>query len=473
MMGVTNHHHASVFLLLAIADVPVAMNLAVEPQIKTQPSNINLQSGETAEFQCHVQDLGDRHIVWRRGYDVLATERMVLSPDPRISVAGDSNIFSLSIRQINHQDKGEYVCQISTTSGSSNLISVQHVLDILVPAKVENGPETAYLTLKEGEDALLECKVSGNPAPSVHWTRKDSKSVLHGTPCAGGSCVHITNVQRQDAGMYMCTASNEVGSPHSATIVLTVQYPPQIKATEQQGQNFGQGLLRLECNIAGEPKPSVTWFSNSRKLNTSPAIKIQESGNKHTLLLRDSSPSTFGNYSCVAKNILGESRAFIEVHGRPSTAIFSTKDCKLMGSEYLLVWEVISESRILEYRLLYRNIKKDNSKYEGEDWTNVIIPGSEIQNNNQKMSWRLEKLKRDSEYECIVQSRNQYGWSGPSRMFTFNTAANVVKDAETQGLSWSLEGRSGGSANNQVVYFWTLLYPCFTLLHLLYTFVPR
>ena len=42
---------------------------------------------------------------------VLATERMVLSPDPRITVSVDRDAFSLSIRDITHQDKGQYVCQ--------------------------------------------------------------------------------------------------------------------------------------------------------------------------------------------------------------------------------------------------------------------------------------------------------------------------------------------------------------------------
>jgi len=247
----------------------------------------------------------------------------------------------------------------------------------------------------------------------------------------------------------MCTANNEVGSPHSASIFLTVQYAPVIKTSNKTPEHrHGRGLTRLECDLQGEPKPSLTWFKNSQLINPSPAVKIQESKTKHTLILRDSTPASFGNYSCVAKNSLGESRLFMEVHGRPSTATFSAQDCKLMRDEYLLVWEVRSESKILEYRLLYRKIKKSEEKYSGEDWTNVIIPGSEIQNFDQKMSWRLEKLTMNAEYECIVQSRNEYGWSQPSTMFSFNTRANSVKDAETQGLSWSLEGRSTSSAVN-------------------------
>ena len=35
------------------------------------------------------------------------------------------------------------------------------------------------------------------------------------------------------------------------------------------------GLTRLECDVQGEPKPSLTWFKNSQLINPSPAVKIQ------------------------------------------------------------------------------------------------------------------------------------------------------------------------------------------------------
>ena len=59
---------------------------------------------------------GDRHIVWRRGYDVLATGHLVIAADPRFSVDKHNGVNTLSIRDINEQDAGEYVCQVSRSS---------------------------------------------------------------------------------------------------------------------------------------------------------------------------------------------------------------------------------------------------------------------------------------------------------------------------------------------------------------------
>ena len=58
----------------------------------------------------------------------------------------------------------------------------------------------------------------------------------------------------------------------------------------------------------------------------------------------------------------------------------------------------------------------------GGDWTNVIIPG-DAQNSgfNHKMTYEVSNLKTDAEYECLVQARNQFGWSEASRIFHFYT----------------------------------------------------
>ena len=58
----------------------------------------------------------------------------------------------------------------------------------------------------------------------------------------------------------------------------------------------------------------------------------------------------------------------------------------------------------------------------GGDWTNVIIPGN-AQNSgfNHKMTYEVTGLRTDAEYECLVQARNQFGWSEASRIFHFYT----------------------------------------------------
>ena len=35
------------------------------------------------------------------------------------------------------------------------------------------------------------------------------------------------------------------------------------------------GDIKLECEVEGEPKPTVSWFRNTYKIEASNAIKIQ------------------------------------------------------------------------------------------------------------------------------------------------------------------------------------------------------
>ena len=50
-------------------------------------------------------------------------------------------------------------------------------------------------------------------------------------------------------------------------------------------------------------------------------------------------------------------RKYIEVHGRPTSAVFHTKAMVPGKTSYELSWEVESFVTIQEYRLLYRRIE--------------------------------------------------------------------------------------------------------------------
>ena len=76
----------------------------------------------------------------------------------------------------------------------------------------------------EGEEVVLECEVTGNPRPTVVWSRPDSPLPPGSqTSCPANSCLNIPSVSRADTGSYLCTADNGVGQPDSASSELVVQ----------------------------------------------------------------------------------------------------------------------------------------------------------------------------------------------------------------------------------------------------------
>lgn len=457
----SNFSFNQVLLLYLITDIPLTTNSpAVSPLIVSDPLEISKPRGDTAQFHCKVKHLGDRLIVWRRGYDVLATGPNVVSADPRVSVEKHSGINILNIRDIGEQDAGEYVCQISIPN---DILSVQHSLNVLVPPTVVATPPEGHIRVKEGEEVNLQCEVSGNPLPSVVWSKQDGilPQSAHKT-CPKDSCLTLASVHRDDSGVYTCSADNGVGQPDTASITLTVEYSPMIKVDEENIPSGPGNRVSINCQVSGEPTPSVNWFFADRQIHASaPEISIKQTFGTHTLVLNDVTNASFGNYSCVARNNLGTYKKYIEVHGRPTSAVFHTKAMVPGKTSYELSWEVESFVTIQEYRLLYRRIEMKSGtriKVEaGSDWTNVIIPGDDHKHysSKQTMRWRLDNLLPDTTYECLVQARNKYGWSQASRMYTFQTVLHTIKSAATQGLNWSTNG-----CGQNIVHVFLLVLSC-------------
>ncbi len=83
------------------------------------------------------------------------------------------------------------------------------------------------LTKTEGDDLTLSCNATGNPEPTVLWTRNGSPINTTGNSRVNFSSnkkqLAITNVSRTDSGKYRCVASNKLGNDTSSAATLDVQ----------------------------------------------------------------------------------------------------------------------------------------------------------------------------------------------------------------------------------------------------------
>jgi len=120
-------------------------------------------------------------------------------------------------------------------------------------------------------------------------------------------------------------------------------------------------------------------------------------------------------------------RRYIEVHGRPSPVTF------LPGTprhphQMLLRWKVLSHSPVSLFTLLYR-------KAGDAEWTTVRVGASHQSNQPDsevhEASSLIENLEASSTYEALVQAKNSYGWSQPSRIEVIHTPAEGGKSAES------------------------------------------
>ncbi|XP_075897873.1 neurofascin [Nelusetta ayraudi] len=181
------------------------------------------------------------------------------------------------------------------------------------------GKSSTMLVL-QGEELLLECIAAGVPTPHVSWT-KDGEDLVVRPPARVknfNKMIQIPRVSFDDAGEYVCTASNKRGYI-THTITVSVNAAPfwlekptdLVLAPEESG--------RLVCRSDGAPRPTVNWFINGEPIESAtPEPNRQVSGD--TLSFRGVSTLNNAVYQCNASNEHGYllANAFVIVlHATP------------------------------------------------------------------------------------------------------------------------------------------------------------
>ena len=107
------------------------------------------------------------------------------------------------------------------------------------------------VVLSLGQTISLDCTASGNPSPSISWTRNghviDSDSLSNVEQVSNGSLI-LSDVTGLEEGKYSCKATNEEGE-YSITFLLQI-------LTNPPGQSYRPAS-------ASERRPSVTAMLGS------------------------------------------------------------------------------------------------------------------------------------------------------------------------------------------------------------------
>lgn len=89
---------------------------------------------------------------------------------------------------------------------------------------------------------------------------------------------------------------------------------PEVVAPLKSIQVPDGGQARLECQIHGTPKPTVTWYRDDQMIVNSEEFKIfYDEDNLCSLFIPDVYPEDAGRYTVVAKNELGTAETTAEL----------------------------------------------------------------------------------------------------------------------------------------------------------------
>lgn len=421
---------------------------ATLPTFLTSSQVFKAKLHDRVMLPCEVTNPGPYMVVWRKMNAVLTAGSVKVSPDPRVQLI---NGFNLEINNARPQDAGDYVCQIGTLEPRE----ITHTLEILVPPQIIYASSNGQVEVKKGSSVILECRASGNPTPKITWSRKNNL-LPGGDQTAVTSILTLDKVDRHHAGIYQCTASNDIGIDATKQITVHVLYPPEI-SVENPIVHTAEGFeAHLVCMVYGENQPEVFWYRDTMQLDTTERLIMESRGSRHTLVIRKVHRTDFGNYTCVADNQLGKTRKSIYLTGKPTAPTFSSPLVGNCRESYNISWEVKSLSPMEEYQLLFRKVpntfssnensyllpfyhqsqKKENRTYSavgysigyghikpGNEWRNVILPSSRVSKNGvHSMYYVIRGLEPGQHYEAKVQARNKFGWSPVSAILTFETS---------------------------------------------------
>uniref|UniRef100_A0A8C2HF21 MAM domain containing glycosylphosphatidylinositol anchor 1 n=1 Tax=Cyprinus carpio TaxID=7962 RepID=A0A8C2HF21_CYPCA len=269
----------------------------------------NYYQEKTVFLRCTVNSNPPARFIWKRGNKPIeqSKDNGVDIYEP-LYTQGETKV--LKLKNLRPQDFANYTCQVSVRN-------VCDIPDSSVTFRLTNTttPPALKLSVNEtyvvdpGQDVTLSCEVTaGFPTPTVSWSRYPG-SLPQRSMIRGGSLT-LRSVTPTDAGVYNCTAVNNVGNPARRTVNLIVRskctrfytYSNKDSESIQMGRD-----LKLSCHVDAQPQDKVnyTWYKNGALIYPTDSLIVLRSDpdmppGTSSLEIVDMKFRDQATYSCVA-----------------------------------------------------------------------------------------------------------------------------------------------------------------------------
>nr|XP_024214409.1 hemicentin-1-like isoform X2 [Halyomorpha halys] len=250
-------------------------------------------SGSTIEIECPVESVDEFKIQWKKN---------------GLIMDGFENK-TLYIPSSTIDDKAEYICIASNIAGQ---LASKVVVNVLASPKLLNSSSNATEKVLLDEKLVLNCSVTGNPTPTILWTRNmkyiDNITFPQVVLSENNQILEIDEVDISDTGKYSCYCSNTIGSVENHFNVEII-VPPMVNEESKSMQKIMKtDLYRrvvLRCPLIASPEPNITWYKESEEISTGiPSMFVSQ--DKKMLIINHPRESDAGIYKCVGSNNVGD-----------------------------------------------------------------------------------------------------------------------------------------------------------------------
>ncbi|XP_056400171.1 basement membrane-specific heparan sulfate proteoglycan core protein isoform X3 [Hyla sarda] len=295
---------ATITVTISHAIGPV--HTGITPTIRVESPTNALSEGQTVVLNCVVEGQAYQEVSWYRQGQPLSNNHQVSGSRLRILNASP-------------RDSGEYICQVSGTSGiqaASITVSIEgsrHNTGDSGAIRIEPSSQT----VEEGQNLDLSCLIEGISGHSVTWHRSSGRPLSPNHQVAGPR-MRINKATVSDSGEFICRVNTGSGI-QEAVIMVIVQRSSQVPANfptpiviEKSPGPVSEGqTVDLNCAVIGNPDAAVTWMRPAASFSSNHQIY----GSRLRIVQASSADS--GEYVCRYSTPSGILKASIIIHVNP------------------------------------------------------------------------------------------------------------------------------------------------------------
>ncbi|XP_027555263.1 neural cell adhesion molecule 1 isoform X3 [Neopelma chrysocephalum] len=410
------------------ADATIHLKVFAKPKITYVENKTAMELEDQITLTCEASGDPIPSITWRTSTRNISNEEKASwtrpekqeTLDGRIIVRSHARVSSLTLKEIQYTDAGEYVCTASNTIGQD---SQAMYLEVQYAPKLQ-GPVAVYTW--EGNQVNITCEVFAYPSAVISWFRDGqllpssnySNIKIYNTPSA--SYLEVTPDSENDFGNYNCTAVNRIGQESSEFILVQADTPssPSIDRVEPYSSTAQVEFDEPEAT-GGVPilKYKAEWRALGEGEWHSRLYDAKEANVEGTITITGLKPETTYSVRLSAVNGKGVGELSLPsefktqpVQGEPSAP-------KLEGHigedgnsiKVNVIKQDDGGSPIRHYLIKYK--AKHSSEWKPE----IRLPsGSD--------HVMLKSLDWNADYEVYVVAENQQGKSKPAH-YAFRTSA--------------------------------------------------
>uniref|UniRef100_A0AAY4B1Y8 Obscurin like cytoskeletal adaptor 1a n=1 Tax=Denticeps clupeoides TaxID=299321 RepID=A0AAY4B1Y8_9TELE len=299
-----------------------------KPRFLIKPLSLRVDRGEDAAFSCKLWGQPLPEVVW--GKDGKRLNEIYESAHYHVGQQ-DGGWFQLKIYRTRAPDGGVYTCKAINAHGEAvtgAVLLVEPVPEIhdeslqngytngnwswsnckdrrrmAKPSKEPqlNVAKAKKFAVSEGKHAKFRCYVTGKPKPEIVW-KKDGIPIKAGRrhmlfeDREGYYTLKVLYCKQQDAGLYICAASNALGDTLSA-VHLSVKGRVQFIQGLQDVEVKERDMAVLECEVP-EERISTTWYLEDQKLQPDSKYRMEQKGTRRRLTIHDVGADDDGVYLC-------------------------------------------------------------------------------------------------------------------------------------------------------------------------------